>query len=237
MKRLYDIEGKRGHMEEGGVGGGREEQRLMALAVGPLEVNCYIVWDRETKKAFVIDPGGDEDVIKMEVWKNSLDVEYIVNTHGHFDHVGGDAALKEALGAPIAIHGSDAGLMAEAHERGVIFGVNAPKQPAPDKLLEDGSTLKAGGLTLEVIHTPGHTPGGVCLFDRADSILFTGDTLFAGSVGRTDLEDGSYEELMESIKTRILPLSDSVRIYPGHGPDSTIGAERRNNPFIMNMRL
>ncbi len=209
---------------------------VVSLVVGPLEVNCYIVWDEETLDAFVIDPGGDAEDILGAVKKEGLKVKYIINTHGHFDHVGADAAVKAASGAPLAIHRDDSALLSDAQEQGAIFGVKTGKAPAADLLLSGGEELKAGSTVLKVIHTPGHSKGGICLFDEAGGLLFTGDTLFAGSVGRTDFEGGSYDELMASIKKKILPLGDSVRVFPGHGPDSTIGEEKETNPFIPSAR-
>jgi len=206
---------------------------LKTLTVGPLEVNCYLLWDDATKDAFVIDPGGDSEKIKSLIAKERLKVRYIVVTHGHFDHVGGVVVLKSSLGgAKIAIHKDDVGMMSESHEHGVIFGVKTPVQPSPEVLLTDGQELKAGGLTLKVIHTPGHTHGGVCLLEENAGLLFTGDTLFAGSIGRTDLNGGSHKVIMDSIKKKILPLADTIKVLPGHGPDSTIGRERKTNPFI-----
>ncbi|MBI4950103.1 MAG: MBL fold metallo-hydrolase [Deltaproteobacteria bacterium] len=202
---------------------------IKTLVVGPLDVNCYIVW--ENGPAFVIDPGGDSDMIARELKKEGLSVAYIINTHGHFDHVGGDAQMK-ALGGTLAIHSEDAPLLGEAEDHGILYGVKVPEQPAPDELLKDGTRLQAGYITLEVLHTPGHTRGGVCFFDRKGGNLFTGDTLFAGSVGRTDFEGGSFDELMESIRKKILPLGDAVKVFPGHGPSSTIGREKAANPFI-----
>lgn len=205
---------------------------LKTLIVGPLEVNCYILWDSNSREAFVIDPGGDAKDIKEALAQDKIKAKYIINTHGHFDHVGGNAELKSESGAPLAIHASDAVLLEDAHEHAVMFGVKTPKQPAPDILLEDGAVLEAGAIKLRVIHTPGHTRGGICLYDEAHGLLFTGDTLFAGSIGRTDFPGGSYEEIMRSIKTRILTLGDGVKVYPGHGPGSTIGEEKLENPFI-----
>lgn len=206
---------------------------LETIIVGPLEVNCYILWDTQTREAYVIDPGGDAGKICKTLERLKLSVKHIVNTHGHFDHVGADGELKGILGAPIAIHADDAELMSEAHEHGSFFGATIAPQPKPDTLLEDGAELKAGGLTLTVIHTPGHTRGGVCLHEKSEGLLFTGDTFFAGSIGRTDLGGGSFNVLMASIKERILPLGDEVTVLPGHGPESTIGLERRTNQYIL----
>ncbi len=209
---------------------------MLTITVGPLEVNCYIIWDTATREAFIIDPGGDAGVITGAVKREGLKVRYIVNTHGHFDHVGADGELKAALSAPLAIHRDDAGLLQDAHEHGVFFGVKTPRQPAPDMLLEGGERLKAGGLTIEVIHTPGHTAGGVCLYARKEKLLFTGDTIFSGSVGRTDFPGGSHEALMDSITKKILPLGDDIAVLPGHGPRSTIGEEKESNPFVAGMK-
>ncbi len=211
--------------------------RLITLLVGPLEVNCYILFDPRSKKAFIIDPGEDAVLIKETIESNGLKTEYIVNTHAHFDHVGANRELKDLTGAQVALHAYDTGLMAEAREHARIWGIEAEAQPAPDILLEDGSKLSAGHVTLDVLHTPGHTPGGVCLYLRDARIIFTGDTLFAGSIGRTDLKHGSHDELIESIKTKLLPLDDDVRVYPGHGPATTMGTEKETNPFMENMTL
>lgn len=205
---------------------------MITLTVGELGVNCYIIWDETTKEAFIIDPGGDARDILDAVKKEGLKVKYIVNTHGHFDHVGADGEMKRACGAPLAIHRGDTVLLSEAHEHGVIFGVRTNPQPEPDMYLEEGGVLTAGKVILRVIHTPGHTPGGVCLYEKEMGLLFTGDTLFAGSVGRSDFPGGSHEDLIGSIKKKLLNLGDSVRVLPGHGPESTIGEEKESNPFL-----
>ena len=209
---------------------------IIAIPVGALEVNCYIVWDRATLDGVIIDPGADADEIEAAVKENGLKVRCVLNTHGHFDHVGADAAMKAAFGAPVAIHPDDAPLMADAHEHGIFFGVETPKQAAPDILLEDGQSMEFGPLKFKVIHTPGHTRGGVCLYLEGAKALFTGDTLFAGSVGRTDFEGGSMDELMSSISRKLLSLDDKVMVLPGHGPSSTIGEERRTNPYLVARR-
>ena len=210
---------------------------IITIRVGVIEANCYILFDRSSKNTFVIDPGGDGALIEEALKGNGLKTLYIVNTHAHFDHVSANSELKEATGATIVLHGDDVGLLAEAHEHAAIWGVKIGSQPEPDLLIEDGSTLRAGSVTLDVLHTPGHTPGGVCLYYKDAGVLFTGDTLFAGSIGRTDLEGGSSEDLLKSIKSRLMPLDDNVIILPGHGPASTIGEEKKLNPFVANMVL
>jgi len=217
--------------------GGGDTTELLSMVVGPLDVACYVYWDVETREAFVIDPGGDADRILSALKDKSIEAKFILNTHGHFDHVGGNGAVKAETGAQICINKADAVLYSEAEERGAIFGVPTVSQPLPDIYFQDGAKFSLGSITLEVIYTPGHTPGGVSLYSESDRLLFTGDTLFAGSIGRTDLEGGSFDTLMESIKSRILPLDDSVRVLPGHGPDTTVGEERESNAFIVNIRL
>lgn len=204
---------------------------IKTIPVGPLEANCYVYYD-DTKEALVIDPGGDPAEIKREVEALGLNVKYVVNTHGHFDHVGAVREIKEAFEAELAIHEADSTLLADAHDHAVIFGESISSQPAPDLLLTDGTELRVGKAAFDVIHTPGHTPGGICLYEKNEKILFTGDTLFAGSVGRTDLEGGSHQELMKSIKEKLVPLGDDVKVYPGHGPETTIGTEKEINPFL-----
>ncbi len=210
---------------------------IITIPVGVIEANCYLLFDRVSKQAFVIDPGGDAALIKEALKGNGLKTVYIVNTHAHFDHVSANSELKDATGATIALHGGDVGLLAEAQEHAAIWGVKIGPQPGPDLIIQNGSTLKAGAITLDVLHTPGHTPGGVCLYYKDAGVLFTGDTLFAGSIGRTDLEGGSSKELLKSIKDRLLPLDDNVIVLPGHGPASTIGEEKELNPFVANMTL
>jgi glyoxylase-like metal-dependent hydrolase (beta-lactamase superfamily II) len=175
---------------------------IKRLVVGPLEANCYLVWDNTNLSAVVVDPGDEGDYIEKEVKRQGL-----------------------SLGARLAIHTSDAPLLEGAPIQGSHFGIETPSQPRPEVLVADGTVLKAGGLSITVIHTPGHTQGGVCLYLEKEGVLFTGDTLFAGSVGRTDLPGGSHEALIKSIREKILPLGDDVRVLPGHGPETTIGEE------------
>jgi len=189
------------------------------LTVGAQWTNCYIIGDSKTLDALIIDPGFDtnRDLKKTldEISSHSFRVKIIVNTHGHPDHTSGNKAIKNATGAPIVIHEYDAPML-----------VN----PSADKILHDGDVVRIGEVTLRVLHTPGHSRGSISLL--GDNIVFCGDALFNGSIGRFDLPGGSGKELMHSLKNRLLILPDHVRVYPGHGPATTIGEERRSNPFL-----
>lgn len=200
------------------------------LTVGPLETNCYILGDEKSKEAVVIDPGGDFKEIEGELRKLRLKVKYIILTHGHFDHTGALTQLKKATGADILIHSADAGMLSSSGQAQSFFMENAAENCSADRLLQEGDKIRFGEYSLEVLHTPGHTPGGISLV--TDTMIFTGDTLFYGSVGRADLPGSSYKKLIDSIRTKLLNRSDDYMIYPGHGPESTIGEERRNNPFL-----
>jgi len=189
---------------------------IKCFPVGWLSTNCYVVGCEETEEAAVIDPGMDSEreaePILDYIKQNSLHIKYIINTHGHPDHVAGNALMKEATGATILIHESNS------------------EHVQADRKLRDGDVIQVGTLKLVVLHTPGHTKDGISLL--GDKVVFTGDALFAGSVGRTDFVGGSYEELMRSIKTKLLCLPDSFKVYSGHGPPTTIGDEKRYNPFL-----
>jgi len=202
------------------------------LIVGVLETNCYLIGCKKTKKALVIDPGGEEkiDLILDILEKNNFNLEYIVNTHGHIDHIAGNSLLKAKTEALLLIHRLDANMLVDANNNFSSFMGKAMCSPPEDKLLAEGDEVSLGTLNLRVIHTPGHTPGGISLV--LNNIVFTGDTLFAGGIGRTDLPGGSYQDLQKSIKEKLLVLSDDKKIYPGHGPYSTIGEEKRRNPYI-----
>lgn len=200
------------------------------IVVGPLQVNCYIVGCETTKEALVIDPGEDGERILQAVAAAGLTVKMIVNTHGHFDHVGANALLVEKTGAPLYIHVSDAPFLPRIREHAAGYGLKVRVSPPPDRVLHGGETLKVGTLSVSVIHTPGHTPGGICLY--VEGHLFSGDTLFADSVGRTDLTGGNHEDLVEGIRNKLFILPDSTIVHPGHGADTTIGREKHHNPFV-----
>jgi glyoxylase-like metal-dependent hydrolase (beta-lactamase superfamily II) len=201
------------------------------LPVGALGANCYIVGDEKEKNGIVIDPGGDAGKIISEIGKLGLKIEKIVLTHGHGDHTGAANELKAATGAEIAIHGDDVAVM---KDKGLcdMFRLDYKPVDQPDILLKDGDVLEIGDLKFSVIHTPGHSRGSICLL--GEGVLFSGDTLFNGSIGRTDLArwGGDYNTIIRSIRTKLLTLDDAITVYPGHGPKTTIGAERRGNPFL-----
>lgn len=203
---------------------------LMRLVVGPLQVNCFIIADDKTREAVVIDPGDDgQDILRL-IKEKDLKVRYIVNTHGHFDHIGANKAVKDATGAEILLHEGDAPLIALAPRQSAAFGMQPVSSPPADRYVRHGDIIQAGELSLKVLHTPGHSPGGICLLEQG--IVFTGDALFAGSIGRTDLPGGDMTSLLRSIKTNLMTLPDDTKIFSGHGPASTIGDERQENPFL-----
>jgi glyoxylase-like metal-dependent hydrolase (beta-lactamase superfamily II) len=201
-----------------------------SLPTGPLDVNCYIVGCEKTGKAAVIDPGGHAVAITERLKKHGLELAVVINTHGHFDHIGGNAALLKDSDAELMIHSADRFLLDNVSDHASSFGLSAEPSPAPSRELADGDSISVGELTLKVIHTPGHSPGGICLL--IDDHLIVGDSVFAGSIGRTDLPGGDYEQLIASIKAKLLVLPDETKIFPGHGPASTIGREKSHNPFF-----
>jgi glyoxylase-like metal-dependent hydrolase (beta-lactamase superfamily II) len=207
---------------------------LEGFPVGPVQANCYLFGDEAAGELFVIDPGDEPERILAALRRHGGRVVAIVNTHGHFDHVMGVEAVRRATGAPFWIHDAEREVLEQGPARAkAIFGVEVPPSPVPDRWLRDGDRLRVGSLDLTVRHTPGHSPGGVCLL--GEGLAFVGDTLFAGSIGRTDLPGASTEALLESIARVLLPLPDDTVCYPGHGPATTIGDERRSNPFLQGL--
>ena len=192
--------------------------------------NCFILGCEETKKAAVIDPGDETDKILMALAQDELTVEQIINTHCHFDHAGGNKKMHDATGAPLVLHPAELPVLDQLATSAARWGLSADPSPAPDREVNDGDTITFGNITLSVIHTPGHSPGGICL--HTNGHVFVGDTLFAGSIGRTDFPGGSHETLLASIREKLFQLDDDVRVYTGHGPETTIGTEKRTNPFV-----
>ncbi len=200
------------------------------LEVGPIMANCYILGCEKTKEAVIIDPGDDSDRILMALADKNLKVKYIINTHGHFDHVGANKKMKEVTKASIMIHVEDEPMLAQLDSAAASFGLSAENSPDADKHLEDGDEISFGEITLKVIHTPGHSRGGVCLYTKG--YLFVGDTLFAGSIGRTDLPGGDYNTLISNIKKKLFVLPGETVVYTGHGPETTLAREKESNPFL-----
>ena len=203
---------------------------LKTLVVGPIQANCFILGCERTKQAAVIDPGGDADRILAELAKSQLTCVTIINTHGHFDHSGDNKRLKDVTGAQLIIHRDDAPMITHQAKNGASWGMRVDDSPPPDRFVKEGDSITFGDISLKVLHTPGHSPGGISLV--TDKIVFVGDTLFAGSIGRTDFPGGDYEGLLRNVRDKIFPLGDDVVIYPGHGPKTTVGRERRTNPFF-----
>ncbi|NLC38860.1 MAG: MBL fold metallo-hydrolase [Clostridia bacterium] len=204
---------------------------IKRLQVGVLATNCYVLGCEETREAAVIDPGGDGEKILQEIASLQLQLKFIINTHGHGDHIAANGELKEATGAKILIHEGDAGFLTDPRKSLLSYSASSVQGTSADQLLQDGDQIKIGEeITLQVIHTPGHTPGCICL-DEGE-YLFTGDTLFAGSIGRTDLPGGSYRSLIESVQEKIFTLPGDRIIYPGHGPETTLAEEKASNPFF-----
>lgn len=203
---------------------------LKMLVVGPIQSNCYIVGCEKTREAAVIDPGGDADKILITLAKDKLRCLYIINTHGHFDHSADNKRLKEVTGAQLLIHPADAPMILNQSMGGGMWGLHVDNSPPPDRYLGEGDIITFGDISLKVLHTPGHSPGGISLV--TDKMVFVGDTLFAGSIGRTDFPGGDYEGLLRQVRNKIFTLGDDVVVYPGHGPKTTVGRERKTNPFF-----
>lgn len=200
------------------------------IVVGSLETNCYLVYCEETRECAVVDPGAEPEKIIHAIEKKELVPSVLINTHGHVDHVGANKDIKDKFDIPLCIHPADSRMLDNILATAMGFFLGAKKSPQPDRFLEDGEKIQVGKQHLKVIHTPGHSPGSVSL--AGDGFLLTGDVLFCGGVGRTDLPGGSWEKLEDSIREKIYSFPDATEVLPGHGPLTTIGREKLSNPFI-----
>ena len=201
--------------------------------VGPLQCNCSIVGDEQTREAMVIDPGDDIENVLAILQRHGLTVKQIVITHAHIDHIGGAAKLHRLTGAPVLLNVNDQALLKMLDVQASWLGMRPPEATTIDASLTTGDKVQTGSLVADVLHTPGHTEGSICLYFAAEKKLIAGDTLFAGSIGRTDLPGGSYKKIMESLHGPVLALPDETIVVPGHGPLTTIGDERETNPFLV----
>lgn len=202
------------------------------LETGPLMVNCYILGDPATGEALVVDPGGDAPRILALLAEKKLALKRILITHAHFDHVGANADLVKATGAVIYVHPAEKALLPAMAKMAEAFGMRQDPSPPAGGDLNDGETVQLGKISLKVLHTPGHSPGGVCFYQADAKRVIVGDTLFQFSVGRSDFPGADHQTLITSIREKLLPLGDEVQVFPGHGPPTTIGRERKFNPFL-----
>ena len=207
--------------------------RAGIIPVTPFQQNCTLIWDDATKVAAVVDPGGDLDRIEAAIAQQGVTVEKILLTHGHIDHAGGAAELKERLGVPVeGPPRADQFLLDSLPEAGANYGLDGARPITPDRWLDEGDEVTVGGLTFDILHAPGHSPGSVVFVSRDARFALVGDVVFKGSVGRTDLPGGNHGQLIDAIKRKVLPLGDDVAFIPGHGPTGTLGEERASNPFL-----
>jgi hydroxyacylglutathione hydrolase len=208
--------------------------KAAVVRVTPFEQNCTLIWDEATKVGAVVDPGGDLDRIESAIKETGISVEKILLTHGHIDHAGGAADLRDKLGVKIeGPHRNDAVLLEALEKQGEMYGVSGVRNVTPDRWLDDGDKVTVAGHTFEIFHCPGHSPGSVVYFDRRQRFALVGDVIFRGSIGRTDLAYGDHDALISAIKTKLLPLGDDIAFICGHGPPSQFGQERLTNPFLV----
>lgn len=206
---------------------------LEMITVGPFQENCYIIGDEESGEGALIDPGDEASRIAIAVEQTSVEIGQIILTHSHIDHIGAVAQLKEEYACPVLIHVEAEPMLKQAPTQAMMMGLKFDKVPSVDRYIEDEEIVKVGSLKLKALYTPGHAPGHLSFYVEEEGLVISGDALFAGSVGRVDLPGGSMEVLMDSIKERLLTLPDETRVYPGHGPETTIANEKEYNPFLV----
>ena len=205
---------------------------LEMLTVGPFQENCYVIGDQETGEGAVVDPGDEAARIAIAVEQTGLDIGKIIITHAHIDHVGAVATLVDEYACPVFMHAGAEPMLKQLPTQAIMMGLRFGKVPMVDRYVEDEEVLEVGELRLRALYTPGHAPGHLAFYEESEGVVFSGDALFAGSVGRTDLVGGDMEVLMRSINERLMTLPDETRVLSGHGPETTIGGERRHNPFL-----
>lgn len=204
--------------------------KIEKIIVGPLQSNCFIVVDETSKKGIIIDPGHRSEQVIDIIRKGDFDIKYILATHGHFDHIGGVFQMKQEIGCDFLIHEGDMFFVEDAKMKAASWGISIDQPPVPDAFLKEGDVLEVGGLKFKVLYTPGHSPGSVSF--EINGSVFVGDVLFFRSIGRTDFQMGSIEDLSNSIKTKLYVLDDDTEVFTGHGPSTTIGSEKLLNPFV-----
>jgi hydroxyacylglutathione hydrolase len=204
--------------------------KYKTVVVGPLETNCYLVYSEETRECAVVDPGADPERIFLEIAEDELRPILVINTHGHIDHIGANKDIKDKFNVPICIHRADQAMLGKSQQLELSLFLGAKDSPPADRFIADGDEIRIGRDILRVLHTPGHSPGSISLL--GDGFLLSGDTLFFEGVGRTDLPGGSQKQLEQSIREKIMTLSDETVVLPGHGPLTTVGQERANNAFL-----
>lgn len=209
---------------------------VQPFTVNPFSMNCYVYWDENTKEGVIIDPGAYEAHEKEEITDyikdNGINIKLILNTHGHLDHIMGNDWAKKEFNVPILMHKDDMPLLKNAVKQGEMYGVNIPAQPEPDRFIDETDEISFANTIFKILHTPGHSPGSVCFVDEKEKNIFGGDTVFLGSIGRTDLWMGDLKVLLDSIKNKIFKYDDDFFIYPGHMDETSIGIEKQHNPFL-----
>ncbi|MBT82018.1 MAG: MBL fold metallo-hydrolase [Alteromonadaceae bacterium] len=211
---------------------------IRVIPVTPFAQNCSLIWDPDTMKGALVDPGGDSSKLYDAVTQNGVTIEKVILTHGHLDHVGATTEVASHYNVPvIGPHTGDKFWLDGLPMQSQMFGFPPATPFAPDQWLNDNDTITVGNLTLEVLHCPGHTPGHVALVERTTNTVIVGDILFAGSIGRTDFPQGNHQQLIDSIRSKLFTLPDEMKVYPGHGPTSTIGHERKTNPFVADSKF